>query len=140
MNEHADPQLLTRFSTGSLSPEELLLLDDHLATCPPCRAAAVPRFDPNVVRSHVADALRGDHRSYEALEAAVDETLTREQREEFDRHLATCGSCSDEFADLAEFKRSLAPAPRRTIASLWWVAAAAALLAVVGVWMVVRAA
>ena len=102
---HPTPDALERYRRRTAAPEELLPIDEHIATCDRCY-----------------DAVRVDHLTYEQIEAWVDGRRDAAMRD----HLALCELCRNEMKDLAEMREIVtpsAPAPR-----MRWLAAAAVAL------------
>jgi hypothetical protein len=108
MSSHPSPDALDRYRRGLLPPEELLAVDDHLASCAVCREAAL-RATPVPARAPAAlETLLGppieEHPDFEELAAYVDAAQDDVAREVTEMHLADCASCREEVVDLREFK------------------------------------
>jgi anti-sigma factor RsiW len=102
LSSHPSPDALDRYRRGLLPPEELLTVDDHLASCAACREAAL-HGAPAASGGLLAAPLDG-HPEYEELAAYVDGAEDDVAREVMEMHLADCASCREEVADLRAFK------------------------------------
>ena len=124
MSEHPSDELLKSWADNALRGAELLRVDDHVAACAQCRAAAAP------APAHAARAWRatlaGAHLGGAELEAYVDGALSEDARVEVDAHTSFCRMCADELADLHAFR-----ARERRPAVIGWLAAAALIVVVV---------
>jgi hypothetical protein len=110
MSQHLSSEQLARYRNRQSTPEELGLLDEHLAGCADCRERL---FSAGRVR----DALQGgslvgqpaeeEHLSYEQLEAFVDEESSRAETQRVQAHVAACRLCAEELQDLRTFKTEL---------------------------------
>jgi anti-sigma factor RsiW len=106
LSSHPPPDALDRYRRGLLPPEELLAVDDHLASCAACREAALRSVEgarPGGLDALVAAPVNR-HPEYEELAAYVDAGQDEVEREVTEMHLADCASCREEVADLRAFK------------------------------------
>ena len=110
MPEHLLTDEINNYLSGKLEPNELLIVDDHLAECDVCfeqfQHLQVNRQINNLDFSTPAH-LESDHLNYEMLEKYVDEKLNEVDREIADVHLQVCQDCNDELKDLYEMKRAI---------------------------------
>ena len=131
-----------QYRRGSVAPEELLALDDHLASCGACRVrlAEVERCGEvlSSLRSGLQDlaAFDAGHLSFEELSAYVDGSLDPVEVEMTESHLAVCRDCESEMRDLTGFSEAASPqftkdyapsvstperaAPRRNVLAFLW--------------------
>jgi len=131
-----------QYRRGGGAPEELLALDDHLASCGACRVRlAEGERDGEALsslRSGLQDlaAFDADHLSFEELSAYVDGSLDPVELEMAKSHLAVCRDCESEVRDLTVFSEAASPqstkeyapsvstperaAPRRNVLAFFW--------------------
>jgi hypothetical protein len=112
-----------------MSPAELIIADDHLATCDVCHQRISDSDNPEDMFVSVPNdpltAATGepDHLGYEQLALYVDDELDEVDREICDVHLQICKPCSDELHDLHVFKTAISDsvkkASRASSSSLW---------------------
>lgn len=110
MTEHLSSDQLDAYRRAALDPVGLLAADDHLASCPPCRARLLPV-----------------HLSYEQLESHAEGRLKDPSAQ---THLETCARCLAEAEDLRAFvlARAAGQNEKRT-RGFWWFALPAAAVA-----------
>ena len=96
--EHISGPAIKGYRTRTLAAGDLLAVAEHLASCEPCRR----KVAPDGVQGKLAEALRGEHLQYEALEGLVNGG--REGLE----HVAVCSMCASELDDLRIFRAGLA--------------------------------
>ena len=117
MTGHLTDNILELLRMKKLPAHELMVVDDHLATCELCRellgtnfsaAGTAERFERAVLHPT-------DHLDYEKLESFVDDRLSVDERATVARHVENCGECADELRALQEFagRRPGAVAPTR---------------------------
>lgn len=132
---HVSDEQLDRYRRRVADPSELLLVDEHIASCDRCYALV--RADPNVV---LPAAGADEHLEYEALERYVDGTATPMERELADAHAALCQVCRMELRDLAGMRDAIKVRrirrPRPPV--LAWAAAAMLILALLTAWLLLR--
>ncbi|HEV3197812.1 MAG TPA: zf-HC2 domain-containing protein [Bryobacteraceae bacterium] len=137
--QHPTQLEMKAYRRRELPPEQMLLMDDHVAACAPCRRLlrdCEPLAGPAVVLAQLGEP----HPTYEAIESYVDQRATRNERARIDRHVEHCRQCREEVADLQEFRTSLLPAPTRLPTAtrrrlpVWLAAAAAVVLAAGAAW------
>lgn len=114
MPEHLSAEEITSYRQRRTPPEELLRVDDHISQCAECRerlfspseSGALDRY---LKRSDVGSQVgpRGEHLSYEQLEAFVDGKMSSTTRKVVEAHLRSCQLCADESRDLNTFKVEL---------------------------------
>ena len=100
MNDHLTERTAAAYAGGQLSDAEIVALDEHLASCQPCRDLAEVTITAR--RLHFLDALVSDrfdrHLMYDRLAAACDgATLSDDEWS----HLAGCADCGDLLAELS---------------------------------------
>ena len=120
--QHPNRAVLSSYLEGALRPDELLATDDHLAECAECRRSI---GDSGVAIRRFAEALGGEHLTYQAMERHVDGLSTPDERAMVAGHVDFCDACRRELDDLAR----LVDVPRR--GKEWWAFLVAAAAAVV---------
>ncbi len=112
MIEHLSEKQADDFYGGLLSPDELVQLDHHLATCSACH----DRFSQSARLRQAVAALRADlasagdepsHLAYEQLAAYADGQLDSVESETLESHLADCPTCTTELQELQAFRQQL---------------------------------
>lgn len=116
MRGHLTREEAGRYRYRTLSPEELLAVDDHVAVCTQCSAdlGRVAEW-----RGSVSDWTRDPHLTYEQIAGYVDGRLTGIDRDAVHWHAADCERCRTELVDLQEFARELAGPGWRARLSGW---------------------
>jgi hypothetical protein len=110
---HLSAKSINDYRRRTMSPAELIIADDHLATCDVCYQRVSHSDDPeDMFVSVPTDALtaatgESGHLSYEQLASYVDGELDEVEREICDVHLQICKQCSDELRDLNVFKAAM---------------------------------
>lgn len=111
---HLSDQNIDDYKRRTMAPAELIIADDHLATCDACyrRVSDPDRLEDKVVilSTHGLTGARdkADHLRYEQLAAYVDNDLDDVDREICEVHFKVCQECSEELRDLSVFKAALA--------------------------------
>ncbi|MBS1826224.1 MAG: zf-HC2 domain-containing protein [Acidobacteria bacterium] len=123
---HIEERQVAAYWSGTLPPQELLRLDDHVAACESCRSLL---SDGKPHRPPIAPF--EDHLSYEDLR----DSLTAAPSDSIRTHLANCETCRKEFEDLRAFQREL---QTRHPTSAWWKSAAIAAGLLLAAWGIVR--
>ncbi|HEV7859005.1 MAG TPA: hypothetical protein VGO91_10350 [Pyrinomonadaceae bacterium] len=110
--EHFSADIIQRYDRRSLSPEEFLTVQAHLAQCANCRE----RLGETVGAQDAFRALRAglmpeppaelEHLSYEQLAAHVDEQLDEVESEITVSHMAICAECEADARDLRRYRAS----------------------------------
>lgn len=146
MTDHLTARAIASYRERTLSPEELLALDDHLQVCRECREriAQPDRLAAEVafLKRELREESAALHPFYEELAAYVDGGLDEVDSEVVRSHLDLCARCEAELKDLVDLKSRIStlsePSGRRRYG---WLAAAAAVLALaaVGAFLVARA-
>jgi anti-sigma factor RsiW len=102
---------LRSYRAGTLPPDRLLEVDDHLARCDDCRARAHNGIDLGAAAATLHGTLHrrasADHCSYETLEAYVDGHLPADQLQQVSLHLETCPPCAEDLGDLRQARALL---------------------------------
>lgn len=153
MVEHLSGDRLQAYARRRLPSEELLAADDHLSSCPECRAQ-IPESATDAalakVRAAAVSLEPTAHLRYEDLAAWVDGSLGEVERELAQAHLEACGRCTAEAHDLSAARAELRPRheykPARRLtearggASRWHapLQAAAVLVFALGLWAFLR--
>jgi hypothetical protein len=126
---HPSDGRIEAYARRTLGPDDLLEVDDHLASCAPCRARAAALAGMDDAIGNLPGGLLPpeSHLSDEQVIAFAGGTLDALQRTYAAGHLRVCAACAREAADLGAWVRG-----RRR--SRWPAyAAAAAVLALVAV-------
>jgi len=137
MQDHLNREQIARYCNRQSLPEELGLLDEHIAECADCRERL---FSAARLREALQRAPSGgqsssgqtlttasrlsaeEHLSYEQLEAFVDEKSTPSEMQFVPLHVAACRQCAGELRDLRTFKSELSRSPTLGAKSKkgWW--------------------
>ena len=131
MSDHPSLERIVQYRDGALAPDELLGVDDHLATCadlsrcarrrcPNRQAGSNRRWSPPV---HVTTSTSTPSRRY------VDGTLVETDREIADAHLSSCSLCAEDLGDLRRDSRGTVwrwLPPRRRLGGRGWHSSSAA--------------
>lgn len=107
MSDHLSQTQLAAYNARTLYPDELLSVDNHLASCDECHER-LTRLTPAVGRlSPGSEPAEGPfHLDYEQhLEPYVDGRANEIDREIVDSHVALCSECAADLRDLLEFKQ-----------------------------------
>lgn len=127
MQDHLNREQIARYCNRQSAPEELGLLDEHLAECADCREllSSAARLREALQRGPAATASQQttrEHLSYEQLEAFVDEKSSSAEMHLLGLHVRECRRCADELEDLRTFKSELSQAASRGAKSkkVWW--------------------
>jgi hypothetical protein len=115
---HPSDLQLEAYVKGTLGPAELLEVDDHLAGCETCRAAARVRIPDAGPRLRSAALPPESHLTDAQVVALADHSPTRDAAD----HLQACETCARQVHDLKAWTR------RRQQVRWWTYAAAAAML------------
>lgn len=129
ISHHPTIEALTQWRRGEVDAGTVLAIGTHLASCDYCVSLATQRLGLNETARALSDDLaeEDEHPDVERdLFALVDGTAGRQARNEIERHLAVCASCSDTVADL----RAVA-VPQSPPATRWWPIAIAASIAII---------
>ena len=140
MSEHLTDHELIRLRSGECSPEQILSAMRHLEQCQTCSVIARADVDLEREARHLrrtvapADVLRDHPDTETTLIAFVDGRLPDEEREALEEHLAACGICAADVADLKTLRDDL---ERPRTRPLRWIAVAAsvAMAAALSVWL-----
>ena len=148
MSDHPSLERIVQYRDGALAPDELLGVDDHLATCATCRdrAQTLSEQAGRLESALVASGPR-DHVDFDTLSQYVDGTLVETDREIADAHLSSCSLCAEDLGDLRRTRAELSGLAPVTATPGWpWLAfflsgrgalaGAAALAVVAAVWAV----
>lgn len=129
-------QQVALFRARKLSPEEILILDEHIAGCTDCRrllAFANPDIPPDpistVISGSPSNAVK--HPSVKTLSRYIDDKLPRADRDDLQHHVEICSFCSSRIENLACLRER--PTSVRSLRPAFAMFALVAVLAVVGV-------
>jgi len=112
MSDHLTADQLSRHVKRTLSSAELLVVDNHLATCELCRKHAADSYGAGAAYSSLRRDLTAErklaptHLTYEELEKYVDDSMDATGREIVDSHVESCRMCMEELKDLRRFRDS----------------------------------
>ena len=107
MSEHLSQAQLTGYSERALPPQELLAVDNHLASCDVChqRLTGILPAVAKLPGSQSFESGGPFHLDYEQhLEPYVDGKANEIEREIVDSHVALCSKCANDLRDLLAFK------------------------------------
>ena len=119
MAGHVTEQDVKDFRENKLGPDELMRLDDHLASCDSCRDRISATVEAATAVGAFARAAQPEgHLSYRQLEGYVDGHLSADELTLVRDHIAACKECSDEANEF----RQLTPTIHITTEPLpsWW--------------------
>ncbi len=144
MKEHLTSQQVTEWRSGVTGAEDILRLDDHLASCPDCRALVVGGTDSPDINSAIRH-LRSEFSSEHLTDAQMDDyAASRPLPADVMQHLDQCEECRADAADLRKFASEEPPAatthkvvPIRSGSPVWLRSLAAA-VAVAALGLAVR--
>jgi hypothetical protein len=115
MLRHLSPEIVERFATRQLPPNELLETAQHLTLCEECRTKVREAERVRTTTEFIRDDLQREpltHLSYEQLAGYVDEALNRVDRDIVTNHLAYCTVCANEIRELSLLRDSLSTYPQ----------------------------
>lgn len=137
MGVHLSAAEIARFRRGELSPGEVITLAAHLRACAECAELALSQIGDESIaamQSTLLDAAE-DHPD---LHPFVDGTLSFDERELVEAHLAVCADCSDEVDDLRRVRATLHGATPSRFRGQFMLAAAALFVVLVTGTLVMR--
>ncbi len=106
MTAHLTQHEVSDWLAGVTPTDDLLRLDDHIASCAECRALI------SVGSAEAIRALQWEFRSPHLSEAQLDDYASwRPLPSEAMQHLDVCGECAEAAADLRRFADALKPEP-----------------------------
>ncbi len=114
MIEHLSIPRLERLCVRALSPRELTLSTQHLASCEPCRRHyqrmnEIRRGGSTVRITLAAEVwVRHEHLEYEQLVALADHTMDADEFQLVDLHLKVCGRCREDMRSFFAFREDIA--------------------------------
>ncbi|HEU4715030.1 MAG TPA: hypothetical protein VFS76_26010 [Pyrinomonadaceae bacterium] len=119
--EHLSQNQLVGYRAKTLSPDELLAVDRHLASCNACherlrQLSPAERDSSYDLSSDEAFHLDYDHHLVPYVDCTADEI----DREIIESHIALCSQCAEDIRDLQKFRQQPVPPlvtreiPRRT--------------------------
>ena len=116
LRAHLSDEDINEYRRRTLAPAELIIADDHLASCDACYRR-VSRADEVNIFVDAAETLvqsrsESDHLSYDQLASYIDGNHEDVDREICDVHLQICKRCSEDLRDLNIFKISMSEADR----------------------------
>ena len=124
MSEHLSQTQLTGYSGRTLPPQQLLAVDNHLASCDVCHerlTRILPAVGKRVIGQPFESGRGAFHLDYEQhLVPYVDGTADDIDREIIDSHVAQCSKCATDLKDLFAFKQQPALVTAGARTSSWW--------------------
>ncbi len=117
MSEHVTRNDLEDLGANRLGRDEVIRIDDHLASCDTCRAWSLAALEREVVQRFDQAVSLTDHLSYAQLEGYVDGRLAAAERSSVLDHIESCDDCSYELRDLSSLRDSMVEA--QTSSSGW---------------------
>jgi hypothetical protein len=109
VKSHLSEEEINKYQNHSLSPSELLELDEHMENCTDC---ATRLMNPSMIDSrtaslqmHLQTAEDEDHLEYEELIGYLTQKLKPFDREIVEKHLQTCAACAADEQDLRKFRK-----------------------------------
>ena len=110
MSAHLSQTQIAAYSERALHPDELLEIDNHLASCHTCHerlSQLIAQRDAKFVRQSSESGQAPFHLDYQQhLQPYADGTINDIDREIVDSHVALCSQCADDLKDLLEFKQA----------------------------------
>lgn len=107
MAQHLSREQMTRYRARALAPSEVVGVDAHLGECSDCRAAMA-----GLGLISAVETARGEHLSYEQLDAWVEEQLDSSERELVMAHVALCDACARQLRAYESYAPAMsAPVP-----------------------------
>lgn len=121
MTRHLSTPELEQHRARTLTPDELLRVDEHLSGCDSCRQrfvalAGLPETPLLSLPQWLDSKEASDHLTYDEFAAFVDGTMTEVEREIADSHILSCGSCADEIMNLQAFSRQISQSAHAEVA------------------------
>jgi uncharacterized protein YoxC len=113
MSKHLSAQETEQYRSQTMSPEQLLIVDTHIATCRACREKLddVPRpYTAFTSLQSAFDAFtgpEGQHLSFDQIAAYIDDEIDESDRESLEHHLLLCQMCEAETRDLRLFSQAM---------------------------------
>lgn len=109
MTQHLSTPDLEQHRARTLTPEELLRVDEHLSGCASCRQRFVELAELPVLSlsQWLESRDASDHLTYDEFAAFVDGTMAEVDREIADGHILLCGACADEVRNLLAFSHQI---------------------------------
>lgn len=114
MSNHLTLQVIKRHSEQTLSPSEVVAVDDHLTICDDCyaRFQEVTQLPDRFTTMDInlsAELSQELHQmvSDEQIVAYISNELNEIDREIVESHLEFCSSCANEVRELQEFKKTV---------------------------------
>jgi anti-sigma factor RsiW len=115
-SQHPTEEVLHRYRTLDLPPEELAAVDTHVKTCEQCRGRVI---DPQGLTAPMSPTRLGEraeagdgsqHLSGERIAAYIDRKLDKKDRRRVEDHLKSCTECAAE-AEMVRSIRALRVSP-----------------------------
>lgn len=112
LNKHISNEIFERYGARKATPAETIAVQIHITVCETCRVKLARLVSPekafaavhgNFAFDDLADA--PEHVPYEQLEFFVDNKLDEVDREIAESHLAVCGECTKDLADLQMYRQ-----------------------------------
>jgi hypothetical protein len=118
MAQHLSAEQIAKYRERSLLPGELLAVDSHLGGCEECRSQLSE--SPMATRGFLSaiEEARGEHLSYEQMDAWVDDRMDQTERELVLAHIGLCAECARQLRAYASYAPAMsAPVNRTTVAA-----------------------
>jgi len=118
--EHLNREQMVKYRDRELAPAELMLVDAHLRNCAECRAA-VGGIGSGASLIAALGAARGEHLSYEQMDAWTENQLDSSERELVMAHLGLCDPCARQLRAYESYAEAMAapiPPPARESTTL----------------------
>lgn len=109
MYEHLSEIEIDGYVRGTLPPDEMLQMDDHITSCDDCRAEVAQRspVDASVLIATLGEPQLDPHLNFDQTAAYVDGTLDAVGLEIADLHLHECRQCTAAVRDLEALKHEI---------------------------------
>lgn len=118
LNKHISDEMFDRYGARQATPAETIFVQTHSNICENCRTKLARIISPEKAFAAVHNSFAFDdltdtpeHLPYEQLEFFIDHKLDEVDREIATSHLAICGECNKDLADLQIYRQIAADAP-----------------------------
>ena len=113
MAKHLSAEQIVKYRERSLLPGELLADDSHLGGCEECREECRSQFsaERSMATSGFLSAIeeaRGEHLSYEQMDAWVDDRMDQTERELVLAHIGLCAECARQLRGYEAYAPAMA--------------------------------
>jgi hypothetical protein len=118
MAQHLSAEQIAKYRERSLLPGELLAVDSHLGGCEECRVQ-LSDGESRAAASGLITAIekaRGQHLSYEQMDAWVEDKMDQTERELVLAHIGLCAECARQLRAYESYAPVMsAPVNRETV-------------------------